>query len=253
MQIICSGVLLTVFACGALCQEFEVVSVRPNNSLSGSSGVHTDQGMLNATNVSLRSLIVRAYGVKNYQVEGPDWLASEHFDIAAKLPEALPKDRDKYAAALGAMMQNMLLDRFKVRLHREQKILAVYAAVIGKSGIKFQEVPDCDSHSQNSSNTHYSGTCVSMDAFAEFLSGQKDLPSDLPVLNMTGLKGFYDLKLDWIPENRESADAPAGGDPVSRPTLRFALEDQLGLKLESRKAPIEILIVDHAEKAPSEN
>ncbi len=242
-----------VFTCVAPCQEFEVVSVRPNHSLSGDSGVDTDQGMLKATNVSLRSLIMGAYGVKNYQVEGPDWLGSEHFDIAAKFPEALPNDRDKYHAALGAMMRNMLLDRFKLRLHSEQKTFSVFGLVVGKSGIKFKEVPDSGSHSLNSNKTHYIGTCVSMDAFAEFLSRQKDLPSDLPVLNMTGLKGFYNLKLDWIPENRESADPPATGDPVSGPTLRLALEEQLGLKLESRKASIEILIVDHAEKTPSDN
>ena len=244
------GLLLTVFTSIAPCQEFEVVSVRPNVSLSGDSGVLTDQGRLKATNVSLRSLIVRAYGVKDFQVEGPDWLGSEHFDIAAKFPEGLPKDRDKFGAALDAMMRNMLLDRFKLRLHSEQKTLSVFGLVVGKSGIKFEQVPDSDSHSMNSSNTHFTGTCVSMDAFAEFLSRQKDLPADLPVLDMTGLKGFYNLKLDWIPENREPADTST---VVSGPTLRFALEDQLGLKLESRKASIEILIVDNVEKTPAEN
>jgi len=72
-------------------------------------------------------------------------------------------------------------------------------------------------------------------------------------MSVTGLKGFCNLKLDGIPENRESADTPAVGDPVSGTTLRIALEEQLGLKLESRKASIEILIVNHAEKTPSEN
>jgi uncharacterized protein (TIGR03435 family) len=252
MRAISIGVLVTVFTSGAFCQEFEVVSVRPNHSLSGNSGVHTDQGMLKATNVSLRSLIVRAYGLKDYQVEGPDWLASERFDIAAKLPEGLPKDRDKYEAAQEAMLRSMLLDRFMLRSHREQKTFSVFGLIIARSGIKFKEVPNSDTHSQNSSNTHYTGTCVSMDAFAGFLSRRTDL-SDLPVLDMTGLKGFYDLKLDWIPESGQSADTPAVGDTASGPTLRVALEDQLGLKLEARKAPIEILIVDHAEKAPSEN
>ena len=253
MRKISIGLLLTVFTGIASCQEFEVVSVRPNNSLSGDSGVFTDQGMLKATNVSLRSLIIRAYGVKNYQVEGPDWLDSEHFDIAAKFPEALPKDRDKYNAAVGAMMQNMLLSRFKLRLHSEQKTFSVFGLLIGKSGINFKEVPDSDSHSMNSNNTHYTGTCVSMDAFAEFLSRQKDLPSELPVINMTGLKGFYNLKLDWIPETTSTSETSAVGGPVSGPTLRLALEEQLGLRLESRRAPIEIVIVDHAEKTPSEN
>ena len=190
MRRISIGLLLMVSTCIATCQEFEVVSVRPNNSLSGDSGVLTDQSMLKATNVSLRSLIVRAYGVKNFQVEGPDWLGSEQFDIAAKFPEGLPKDRDKYDAALGAMMRNMLLDRFKLRLHSEQKTFSVFGLIIGKSGVKFKEVPDSDSHSMNSNNTHYTGTCVSMDAFAEFLSRQKDLPSDLPGTQYDGPEGF---------------------------------------------------------------
>ena len=209
------GVLLTCFAYCAFCQEFEVVSVKPNNSLSGYSSVKPDEDLFQATNVSLRSLVVRAYGVKDYQVEGPDWLASEHFDIIAKLPEGLPKDQDQYAAVMRAMMQNMLLDRFKLRMHREQKTFSVYATIIGKSGIRFKEALDCHSHTINSRSAHFSSTCVSMGAFTEFLSNQKDLPWDRPVVDMTGLKGFYNLELDWIPENRDSADKSAGGDLVS--------------------------------------
>jgi uncharacterized protein (TIGR03435 family) len=79
---------MAVFACTALCQEFEVVSVKPNKSMSNSSSSRTNQGRLTATNVSLRSLIVRVYGMKDYQVEGPDWLRSERFDVAAKCKQA---------------------------------------------------------------------------------------------------------------------------------------------------------------------
>src|SRR5258708_6338556 len=103
-------IVLAMFACAALCQEFEVVSVKPNKSMSGSSRSHTDQGRLTATNVSLRSLIVTGYGMKDYQVEGPDWLSSERFDVAATFPEALPRDTEKYNAALHAMMQSMLVE-----------------------------------------------------------------------------------------------------------------------------------------------
>jgi uncharacterized protein (TIGR03435 family) len=253
-------ILMTAFASAALCQEFEVVSVKPHKSTSLSSGFRTDQGRLTATNVSLRGLIVRAYGVKDFQLEGPDWLSSERFDVSATLPEALPKDREKYDAAFHAMLQNMLADRFKLAVHREQKTRPVYGLIVGKGGIKFKEAPnsDCDSHSRNNNGTHFIGKCVSMDAFAEFLAARRrDLPADLPVLDMTGLQGFYDLTLDWSPEPRQSgeskADVPVAADNPSGPSLPVAIQEQLGLKLETRRAPVEILVVDHAEKAPSEN
>ena len=139
------------------------------------------------------------------------------------------------------MLQKMLLERFKVAIHRDTRTFAVYGLVAGKSGIRFQEVPDGDSHSQNTNNNHYTGTCVSMASFAEWLARRMDMP----VLDMTGLKGFYDMKLDWAPES--ATDAP------ELPTLPVALQEQLGLKLETRKAPIEVLIVDHAERIPTEN
>jgi uncharacterized protein (TIGR03435 family) len=195
--------------------------------------------------------------MKDYQVDGPDWLRSERFDVAAKFPEALSTEREKYNAGLHAMMQNMLVDRFKLAVHRDTKMLSVYGLTVAKGGIKFKEVPDSDSHNEDSNNTHYVGTSVSMDAFAEFLARRSDLPQDLPVLDMTGLKGFYNLTLDWVPEHRQSGDSrsdlPAVADSPSGPMLLTALQEQLGLKLETRKAPIEILVVDHAERVPSEN
>lgn len=235
-------------------QKFEVVSVKPNKSLSNGSSTNTNQGRLTATNVTLRSLIVMAYGVKDYQVEGPDWLTSERFDITGKFPQALPRDREKYNAGLHAMMQDMLTDRFRLAVHRETKVFSVYELILGKSGIKFKEVPDTDSHNQSSNNNHYKGTCVSMNAFAEFLSRR----ADLPVLDMTGLKGFYDLTLDWSLEPRQagvaSSNAPVPAtDIASKPAIYEALQEQLGLKLETRKAPIQVLVVDHAERVPTEN
>jgi uncharacterized protein (TIGR03435 family) len=239
-------IFLTAFilasALTALAQEFEVVSVKPNKSGSNGSSTRSDQGRMTATNISLKNLIVRAYNLKDYQVEGPDWLTSERYDMVAKFPEALPKDREKYNAALGAMMQKMLVERFKLVVRHEQKVFPVFGLIVGKNGIKFKEVPDADSHNSNSNNTHYVGTCVSMSTFAEFLSRRMERP----VFDMTGLKGFYDLKLDWT-ENT------AAGEPQQFPELAIAVQEQLGLRLESRKEPIEIVIVEHIERVPTEN
>jgi uncharacterized protein (TIGR03435 family) len=228
-------------------QEFEVVSIKPNTSMSGSSRSSSDQVMLRGTNLSLRSLILTAYGIRTYQLEGPDWLESQRFDITGKFSEVLPKDREKANAAYQSMMQKMLADRFKVTVHRDRKPMAVYGLLVEKGGIKFKEVPAGHS-SSNSHNTHYTGSGVSMEVFAAFLSGQMDLPA----INMTGLAGSYDLKLDWVAESQNQANGEPS-EPAAGQTIQDAIQDQLGLKIERRKAPVEILIVDHAEKVPTEN
>jgi len=244
--------LAAAIASIALGQEFEVVSVKPNTSESTSTHSHSDQGMLTATNLSLRNLIATAYQVRDYQIAGPDWLGSQHFDIAAKFPQALPEDGKQYDAAFSAMMRKMLLDRFKLAVHREQKTMPVYGLVVGKSGIKFKESPDGGSRSHSTRN-HYEGTPVDMHTFADFLGRRMDLP----VVDMTGLQGSYTLTLDWVPEARPAGDGKSGvqvfADPPSGPALTDAVQEQLGLKLETRKAPIEILVVDHAERVPTEN
>jgi uncharacterized protein (TIGR03435 family) len=245
--------LLLILCPALLAQDaspaFEVVSIKLNTSASGRSESHSDRGRWSGINLSLKSLIVRAYGVRDYQVEGPDWLSSQYFDISAKFPDALPsgpENREKYAAAMQSMTQKMLADRFHLAVHRTPKPSAVYGLVVGKNGIKFKEVPLGESHS-NSNNNHYDGKCVTMSQFAAVLS----VFMDLPVLDATGLKGFYDLTLDWVPESHsnkpETESAPTGL------TLTDAVADQLGLKLEHRKAPVDMLVVDHIEKMPTEN
>jgi len=144
-----------------------------------------------------------------------------------------------------AMMQNMLTNRFGLVVHSSQKTLAVYGLLVAKSGLKISEGEE-GSSSSNSRNNHYSGTGVTMSRFAQFLSRV----ADLPVVDMTGLKGFYTFTLDWTPE--PDASLLTGENPAWE-ALREALEAKLGLRCENRKAPIEIVIVDHAEKIPTAN
>jgi uncharacterized protein (TIGR03435 family) len=240
------GVVLMAASAAAFGQEFEVVSVKPNRSLSDSSHSNSDDGRYTGTNLSLANLIAEAYGIRDYQLEGPDWIRSEKFDIAAQFPDALPQDPVQYNAALGAMMQKMLADRFKLTIHRQQKPFTVYGLAVAKNGIKFKEVPDTGSHSSKSNKLQFTGTCISMEGFAGFLARRVELP----VIDMTGLKGFYDLKLAITPlppvQPGEPPDSPGA-------IMSIALQEQLGLKLETRKAPIEVIVVDHAEKVPTDN
>lgn len=250
----CIEAILVCFLLSA--QEFEVVSVRPNNSASTSSGTHSDQGRFRAENSSLRNLIVMAYGIKDYQLEGPDWLRTTRFDISAKFPEALPKEREKYDGALRDALLKMLAERFKLAAHCDHKNFSVLNLVVGKRGVKLTEVTGDGSHSQNSNSSngsiHYEGTSVAMSAFAEFLSRRLNVP----VLDDTGLEGFYNLKLEWSLEAPPSGDGKADG-PVIADTaagnLADAIQSQLGLRLEARKSLLEIVVVDHAERVPTEN
>ena len=239
-------------ACTGFCQEFEVASVKPAKPGARGDHLNSDSGMLTGTNLSLKSMVVTAFNVKDYQVDGPNWIGSQNFDIVAKFPGPLANDPAKYNAALGSMMRKMLADRFGLEAHREQRTLPVYGLTVAKSGIKFKQAEDSGGHSSKGNSTHYEGTCISMETFANFLSRRKsELPADVPVLDMTGLKGCYDLKLDWVPEVR--ADAAEAAAVQTAPPLTVAIQEQLGLKLESRKAPVEIIVVDRINKTPTEN
>jgi uncharacterized protein (TIGR03435 family) len=245
--------LITAFACVAMCQEFEVASVKPNTSGERGSHMNSDGGRIRITNASMRGLITTAYGVREYQVEGPDWLDNERYDVNAKFSEELPKDPEKYNAVLQSMMQKLLAERFKLAAHRDKKTTEVYGLVVGKSGIKFKPSEETDSHTSRSTGVHYEGSAIEIARLGDFLGRRLDLP----VVDMTGLKGYYNIKMDWVPDPKQPAgekgNAPLLPESQAGPTLRDAVTEQLGLKLESRKAPIEILVIDHVERVPTEN
>jgi uncharacterized protein (TIGR03435 family) len=187
-------------------------------------------------NVTLKACITWAYRMTDAQVYGPDWLASERFDIVAKTESGKPQP-EMLAAALS--------ERFKLTVHRETKEMTVYALVAAKNGPKLKkgEPGEGDTTSRRG---HLTATRTSMAGLARFLAGPNVRLGRL-VVDKTGLEGVFDFTLDWTPENgdRKNADAP--------PSIFEALQEQLGLKLDAQKGPVEVLIVDHAEKVPTEN
>jgi uncharacterized protein (TIGR03435 family) len=249
--IACAG--LSVFAAGAALGQtaaaspaFDVASVKPNlTSRGGGEGSRREKvdhspGSLNMQNVSFSSAVQWAYSVKEYQVSGPDWLASERYDVVAKAADAAPE------AQLRLMLQALLADRFKLAMHRETRTLPVYELLVGKNGPKFQKTQsEGESLFQPSNKMTITIARMPMAQFMDFLSQ----PLRMPVLDKTGLKGRYDFKLD-ASAYLASGKPPEGGESE----LVLALvQEQLGLKLESKKAPIDMIVVDHAEKVPSEN
>jgi uncharacterized protein (TIGR03435 family) len=226
--------------------HFDVASVKratPPPAERGNSSMQLAPGRVTMTNVSLKKLLYEAYQVKDYQISGPDWIGTEIYDITATIPNGATRDD------VLVMVQNLLAERFKVTLHREPKEMPVYALLIDKAGSRMKEV-EFGRGSTSLSNGKLEGVAIPMRNLAEALSRQMSRP----VLDMTGLKGFYTFTLTFAPE--EAPAAPVAGEvPESTvgPSLARALQDQLGLRLEARRAPVDMLIVDHAERVPVEN
>lgn len=228
--------------------QFEEASVKPGDPNSSGSSTNSSPGRFTARNVTLKRLIGRAYDLQPYQIEGgPKWMESEKFTIAAKLEDedAKSSSREERDKILRAALRNLLENRFQLQTHRDSKVMPCFALVVAKGGPKLHEAEAKGGSSWNSNRGVLSGNRMSMEDLAAFLS----VVTERPVRDMTGLKANYDLKLEWAPET------PGGEpktEPSTAPSIFTALQEQLGLKLETTKASIEMLIIDRAEK-PVEN
>lgn len=224
-----------VYGQAADAPRFEVASVKPSSAdpRSGDSGVATGHGRVTARNVTLKRCIIGAYGLgPNLILGGPDWLDSDRFEIVAKSERAEDGDKE-----LMAMLRTLLAERFKLSVHREIKTMPALVLEVAKNGPKLEKAVDGPATTNNGRGL-IDAKNITMSRFAEVLSRQ----TDLPVVDRTGLPGAFNLKLEWA---RDSAKTDG-------PSIFAALQEQLGLRLESRKIPIEILVIDHAER-PSEN
>jgi uncharacterized protein (TIGR03435 family) len=233
---------------------FDVASVRASQMTQtgregggrgGRGNIQTSPGSLTMRNVTLKNAVRWAYHVTDYQVSGPDWLDSARFNIVAKAPSQAGEEQ------LQLMLRTLLADRFKLVLHRQPKEFQVYVLSPGKNGPKLQE-----SSSQGEGSIQTQQDRMSVVVQRTPISQMIDMLTPIlgaPVLDMTGLKGKYDITVN-IADYMADMQTGAGGappDPLS--IIRAALEAKLGLKLESKKMPLDVLVVDHAEKIPTEN
>jgi uncharacterized protein (TIGR03435 family) len=218
---------------------FEVVSIKAAPSQEPgrtSTRMSTDPARLAYTNVTLIDVLAQAYHVQHVQLSGPGWMDTERFDIFAKIPEGVPTKQ------IPQMLQALLADRFKVKLHSETKVLPVYVLEVGKAGPKIQKAGSSGGLSIGSSSghVHLKGN-VSMPWLADYLSTRLGSP----LQDQTQLEGPYAIALDWVPD--------AAGDAATGPSLSAAVQEQLGLKLVATKAPVEVFVIDHVERVPTGN
>ena len=219
--------------------QFAAASVKPSNTGDNSSSYNTNNGRVTVRNETLKQLIGDAYSVRDFQISGgPGWLDVDRFSIDA-VAESKSTQKE-----LAAMMQALLGERFQLVLRRETRPFSGYGMAPAKGGLKIQPV-EGEGSSMNTNNGKLRATHATMDRLAEWVARQ----SGRPVVNETGVTGAFDFTLEWVPERRMRTDA---GDAPSGPTLFTALTEQLGVRLESKKVPVEVLVVERAEK-PAEN
>lgn len=290
--ILCAAFVSAVLGQQAGTIAFEVASIKPAEPMPMGKmriGMNVDGGMLRYSNVSLKECIRSAYRVKDFQVQGPDWLESARFDIVAKLPDGSTQDQ------VPEMLQNLLAERFKLALHRDSKEHAIYALVAAKGGPKLKpaeipagnwsrpdEAPERGAkmgHSEGPGGGRLRGGAIAMrmDPAGMHLRAASMTLANLaeaisrfcerPVVDMTGVQGQYDFDLAFSPETVRGmpggrmmmAPPPGGGesqhsDAPSEPAASiFDAVQSYGLKLEPRKAPLEMLVIDRIEKTPTAN
>jgi uncharacterized protein (TIGR03435 family) len=207
-----------------------------------------DAGVLRYTNVSLKDCIGVAYDVKEFQIQGPDWIGTTRFDIVAKLPGGSSESR------IPEMLQAMLGERFKLAAHRATKASAVYALVVvkGAPALKPVDVPANTGTSvamDESSGIHLTAPAATLATLAELISRFVQHP----VIDMTGIQGHYDFDLVFSGQTMHQGRSMEEDDITQPGVSIYDSLQRYGLKLELRKAPLEVLIVDHIEKMPTEN
>jgi bla regulator protein BlaR1 len=255
---------------------FEVASIKPDKSGTDMTMLRTTPVGFSASNIALKVLIQQAYGIEDNQIVGaPSWLGSARYDIEAKVSSSdtdalhnLSSDQRRL------MLQPLLADRFQLKVHTEVRDLPVLTLVIAKGGPKLHEAKPGDTYPNGLKDFNGQGGGPGMMLMRPGqLTGQGLPLSSLArvltqqlgstVQDKTGLTGKYDLTLQWTPDRNGSAmpGAPepglqgpgsGGSTDASGPSIFSAIQEQLGLKLESQKGPVEVLVIDHVE-TPSEN
>ena len=256
---------LQILLCGlaaAQTTHFEVASIKPADRAAIERSLRTDNaGGLNATNVPIRALITMAYGIRDSQLTGgPKWVDTDCYDVMAKPekmegapgfvgPSSITDEQRKVRDdLLKERIRNLLTERFGLQVRKEIREEQVYTLTVTKSGPKV---------TPNTTPGARQGLTMNPERAQGFAAPMSLLAEDLadtlgrPVIDKTGLTEKYDWKLEWAPEATPgSTEAPL--QVSAGPTIFTALQDQLGLKLESTKGPVEVYVIDHIDQ-PSEN
>jgi uncharacterized protein (TIGR03435 family) len=246
-------IVCLLLAAGILpAQTFEVASIKRAAPVGGpvkgdpEGSVSISPGNLTMRNVTLKDMITAAYSIKDHQLSAPAWLKSDRYDVVAKSDAPATADRIKL------MLQGLLAERFKLEIHRESRDLAVAAMIVAKNGPKLGKAKPEGQSAIGIDGGKMTFQNYSMSKLADYLSQRS---AGRPVVDETAIAGFYDFSVPLL-------DAPSDNPADVKRALGMAMRDgsfarmvaeEIGLKLQPRTGPVEIIVVDHAEKSPTEN
>lgn len=289
--IACAAIVVSLSAPAQTPPAFEVAVIKPSLPMAEAipllragklkAGVSIDKARVDMGFVTLTDLIVQAYAVKPHQIAGPDWLSMERFDIQAKLPDGATEDQ------VPQMLRTLLAERFGMKTHTESRTLSAYALIVGKNGAKLQPStlpPDPEPAKGLTALTPSAGGMVTASAgpagptrmtmgangvqmvmLKAKISALADLLTSIlgkPVVDRTGLTGYYQIALDIPQEDVQNVARALGmGGPANAVGVpadpggssMFQAVEQFGLRLDAGKEQIETLVIDHIEKQPTAN
>ncbi len=263
------GVGLMALICWlATAQQFEVASIKPSDP-NGRIMWHDMAGQADYVGVTVKMLIMQAYHLRDFQLAGgPAWISSKRYDISAKPPaagvdfpgdatKATDQQRDTFRQQRQAMVRALLADRFKLKVHTETKSLPIYVLTVAKDGPKFINVRVSDPNLKPGMMQFHDGTISAVQITTDYLAQTLASTLDRLIVDKTALDGKYDIELKWTPDRASPAPGDTGRTPPATggqdaPGLFTALREQLGLRLDSAKGPVEVVVVDSVE-LPTEN
>jgi len=255
-----AAILYPFLTCAVFAQTFEVATIKlhPPGSPEGTATTQTggpgtdDPGRLTIINRTLHRLLIESYSLVGYQLKDPAELDQVRYDIFAKIPAGAT------AQDVRVMLQNLLIERLQLKVRHEHQVVPVYGLVVGKGGPKFKASSEpIDPEKQRMARSTSAGGVV------KFVATGQTIPqlvsalfqqTDHPIMDLTKLEGKYDFTLTFASRrvSELSAITPSGG-VNDAPDLVQALQQQLGLKLEPRKMPVDLVIVDSGKSVPTEN
>jgi uncharacterized protein (TIGR03435 family) len=230
--------------------KFEVVSIKRNKEGTGGASISSPRegDNITITNMSPHMLIGIAFNFPLHdEIYGlPGWTDQEAYDILAKVPaDELPAFHELLPMQRNPMLQEILVSRFHLKYHYDTRALPGYALVVGKKGARLVEGAHGGANNPGAMHTRHGeiiGDGVSTADLARVLSQQ----IGRPIADETGLKGAYNFKLNWTPDMDPNSTATSTAD--SGPSIFTAVQEQLGLRLESAKVPVRVLVVDHIDR-----
>lgn len=238
------AILIPGLCLGQATPQFDVVSIRPSRSSESGGGMFPIAGGVSAHNLSVGVLIQAAYNLKPWEISGgPGWVTTARYDIEAK-GEGNPGFPEKMQ-----MLRPLLADRFHLKFHRATRQMRIYPLIVAKGGPKLRSTADGVRGYIRPGRGLIEGQAMTRPTLAELLGGGLDQR----VIDKTGITGRFDIELQWTPMERE-VNFPGGDSPgdQSGPSIFTAIQEQLGLRLEPGKGPVEVLVIDRIAR-PFEN